>query len=80
MCSYTSSESRKIPVPETMAESSRMSASESIAPDGLCGLLTISIRVRGVIASRTRCQSGAKLAGSSGTCTARAPARSIAGS
>ena len=49
-----------------------MSPASSIAPDGLCGLLIISIRVRGVIASRTACQSGAKVRGSSGTCTARA--------
>ena len=57
-----------------------MSASPNIAPDGLCGVFTISMRVRGVIASRTRCQSTEKSAGSSGTCTAVAPARSMAGS
>ena len=47
---------------------------------GLCGLLIISIRVLGVIAARTAFQSGAKVRGSSATCTAFAPARSIAGS
>ncbi len=67
-------------VSRNRSATARMSAAESIAPDGLCGLLIISIRVLGVIASRTRCQSGAKLCGSSGTCTARAPANSIAGS
>ena len=51
-----------------------------MAPDGLCGLLIISMRVFGVIAARTRFQSGAKVTGSSGMRTARAPARSMAGS
>jgi hypothetical protein len=35
---------------------------ESIAPDGLCGLLIISMRVRGLIAARTSAQSGANVA------------------
>lgn len=52
----------------------------SIAPDGLCGLLIINMRVRGVMASCTFRQSTAKVCGSRATCTALAPARSIAGS
>ena len=80
MCSYTSSDSSTISVPRRIADSSAMSSASSIAPDGLCGLLIISIRVRGVIASRTRGQSTEKSTGSSGTCTAMPPASSIAGS
>ena len=57
-----------------------MSSAPNIAPDGLCGLLTMIIRVLDVTAARTWSQSTAKLTGSSGTCTARAPARSMAGS
>jgi len=57
-----------------------MSFAVSMAPEGLCGLLIISMRVRGLIAARTLSQSGAKVTGSSAMCTARAPARSIAGS
>ena len=67
-------------LPSRIAISSRMSASDSIAPEGLCGLLIISIRVAGVIAARTAFQAGANVTGSSATCTALAPARSIAGS
>ena len=69
-----------MPVPSSSAASARMSAWSNIAPEGLCGLLTISRRVFGVTAARTRSQSTAKVCGSSGTCTARAPARSMAGS
>src|SRR3546814_8605332 len=61
-----------MPVSRSRPATVSMSTADSIAPDGLCGLLIISIRVLGVIASFTRCQSGAKVAGSSGTCTARA--------
>jgi hypothetical protein len=57
-----------------------MSCAVSIAPEGLCGVLMNSMRVFGEIAARTFCQSTEKSTGSSGTCTARAPARSIAGS
>ena len=67
-------------VPRSSSASAAMSSASNIAPDGLCGELIISIRVFGVIAARTSCQSGANVCGSSGTCTARPPARSIAGS
>ena len=80
MCSYTSSDNSTMSVSRSRLASSRMSPSVSIAPEGLCGLLIISMRVRGDIASRNRCQSTVKSCGSSGTCTAMPPARSIAGS
>ena len=67
-------------VPSSNPISVCMSAALNIAPDGLCGLLIINIRVRGVIAARTASQSGAKVCGFSATCTAVAPAISIAGS
>ncbi len=80
MCSYTSSDSTTMPVSRTIAASSSRSAADSTAPDGLCGLLIMIMRVFGVTASRTRCQSIANAGTVSGTCTARAPCRSIAGS
>ena len=80
MCSYTSSDNSQIPVSRSNPAMAAISSAVNIAPDGLCGLLIISIRVFGVIAARTCSQSGAKVCGSSATCTARAPARSIAGS
>ena len=47
---------------------------------GLCGVLTISARVRGVIAAAILAKSGSKLPGVSGTCTATPPARLMLGS
>ena len=55
------------------------SAASSTAPAGLCGVLTISSRVRGVIAAARRSQSMRKSATESGTRTTRAPASSAAG-
>ena len=67
-------------VPRSSVVKVCMSSAVKMAPDGLCGLLIISSRVLGVIAARIAAQSGAKVTGSSATCTAVAPASSIAGS
>ena len=67
-------------VPRSNCTMRSTSPASSIAPDGLCGVLVISMRVRGVTAAATASQSGANVSGSSGTCTGTPPASTIAGS
>ena len=56
-----------------------MSAGDQTVPLGLCGVLMMSRRVRGVSAAAILAKSGAKLPGVSGTRTAVAPASSMLG-
>lgn len=57
-----------------------MSPADQTLPVGLCGVLRMTSRVRGLSAPAKRCQSGRKSGPASGTCTARPPASSMPGS
>ena len=57
----------------------RISASLQMVALGLCGLLMMSRRVRGVMAAEILAKSGRKVPGVSGTRTATPPASSILG-
>ena len=79
MCSYTSSEISSTLVGASSSSSVRMSASVHTVALGLCGVLTMMRRVRGVSAAAILPKSGRKLPGVSGTRTTTPPANSILG-